>query len=147
MASAELYYQRFTSQPLFERYGVERSETREDAIRSLSRRPGAEDALGVLAAEGVRYIVIHDDVYPSAGPEASTAPFWGADCCARFGPIRIYRLTAAPVNLDEYLIEHSDEIADELALVRPSVTFGGGFYPTEKYLDYRSRSRWMGHRG
>jgi hypothetical protein len=64
-----------------------------------------------------------------------------------FGPIRIYQLTAAPVDLDEYLAEHSDEIADALGLVRPSVTFGGGFFPAETYLDYRAKFRWMGQAG
>ena len=146
LAASELYYQRFTHQPLYEIYGPSRRGTREDAIRLVSRYVDAPDSLGVLAAEGVRYVVIHDDVYRAEDQSPPTLAS-GVELLRTFGPVRIYRLTAKPVDLTSYLNEQASTIADLFGLLRPSVTFGGGFYPPESYQTYTIPFRWMGQSG
>lgn len=146
LAAAELYYQRFTHQPLFEIYGAGRRGTREDAIRGLSRYFDSPAVLRVLAAEKVRYVVIHDDVYRA---QAQNPPSLGAGArlLRTFRHVRVYRVTAKPIDLARYLQSQSARIADQFGLVRPSVELRAGFYPPEVYERYNTRFQWMKHEG
>ena len=146
LAASELYYQRFTSQPLYEIYGIDRRGTREDAIRSLSHYFDTPIALGVLAAENVRYVVIHADVYRSQGQDPPSLGA-GVRLLRTFGPVRVYRLTAKPIDLQRYLQTHLAKIADLFGLVRPSVTFADGFYEPEVYARYKTPFQWMKQSG
>jgi hypothetical protein len=146
LAGSEVYYQRFTLQPLYELTSPARPGTREDAIRVLSRHVDARGALGVLAAERVRYVVIHDDVYRAQG-EAPPRLKKGARLLRTFGAVRVYRVVAKPVNLSRYLEQQSATIARQLGLAPRSVSFAGGFYRPETYLDYRTSFRWMSQSG
>jgi hypothetical protein len=142
LAAGELYYQRFTQQPLYEIYGPQRLGTRADAIRLVSRYVDAPKSLGVLAAEGVRYVIIHDDVYRKQGQEPPNLSS-GATLLRSFGPVHIYRVSAKPVDLQRFLAAHADEIAQLWNLARPAVTFANGFYSPETYQSYATKFHWM----
>ena len=146
LAASELYYQRFTQQPLYEIYGPERRGTREDAIRLQSHYFGNPNTLGILAAEGVRYVVVHDDVYRSQG---QAPPTFGAGVrlLRTFGPVRVYRLTAKPLDLERYLKARSSDIADQFGLARPAVSLAKGFYPSETYAGLTTPFQWMRQSG
>jgi hypothetical protein len=146
LAASELYYQRFTDQPLYEIYGPERRGTREDAIRLLSRYVDQPNSLGILSAVGVRYVVIHDDVYRAQGEEPPSIGS-GARLLRTFGPVRVYRLTAEPIDLTRYLADQAATIADLFGLVRPSVSYVDGFYAPEAYQSYTVPFQWMGTSG
>lgn len=146
LAASELYYQRFTRQPLYEIYGPQRRDTREDAIRLQSHYFTTPATLGILAAEGVRYLVIHDDVYRAEGQEPPSLGA-GVRLLRTFGPVRVYQLTARPIDLDRYLAAHAAEIADQFGLPRPTVSVVGGFYAPERYLGFEPPFRWMGQAG
>ena len=66
------------------------------AVRRHRRTPG------ILAAEGVRYVVVHDDVYRMQG---QPIPRLGKEftLLRRFGDVRVYRLRAKPADLDRAL--------------------------------------------
>ena len=146
LAARELYYQRFTGLPLFEIYGPERRGTREDAIRLLARYLTNPDALGILAAEGVRYVVIHDDIYraqgavpPAAGPQLRPL--------RQFGPVRIYELEERPVDLDVALENGAEEIALLWGLEPLALRKGDGFHEGERYGTYQGTWSWMNQGG
>ena len=147
LAARELYYQRFTKLPLFEIYGPQRRGTREDAIRLLARYLTNRDAPRILAAEGVRYVVVHDDVYRAQGETPPTAP-QELKLLRHFGPVRIFALDAEPIALDQALAQGIEEIASLWGLepleIRVTNT---GFYDGESYLDYQGKWRWMSQAG
>lgn len=127
LAEREYWYQRFHAHPLYGYFGSGTGGTREDAIRILSRYADGADTPGVLAAEHVRYVVLHDDVYRSEGrkPPASVA---GATPVARFGPVRILQLGAVPpVDITKLLDQQATEIATVQGLAPPSVVYGDGY--------------------
>jgi len=146
LAASELYYQRFTLQPLYEIYGSERRGTREDAIRLVSRYVDTPNSLRVLAAEGVRYVVIHADVYRDQG-QVPPRLRNGVRPLRSFGPVHVYRLTAKPINLDRYLNAQKAAIDDLFGIARPAVSFTGGFYPPETYAKYPTPFQWMRETG
>ena len=109
LAARELYYERFTRQPLFESYGTARHGTREDAIRLLSRDLTRTETPRALAAEGVRYA---SSTTTCIGRKALRRPrhhrssaFGGS-----LGPVRIFELDARPLNLDLLLAKAGEEI-------------------------------------
>ncbi len=146
LVARELYYQRFTRQPNFEMYTTQRLRTREDAIRLLARyvdRPGAPR---ILAAEGVKYVVIHDDVFREQGERS---PRLGSQYkfLRGFDGVRIYELRATPADLEQVLADRADEVAVLWDLRRVSLQMNGGFYGGERYLDYSGKWRWMNQDG
>lgn len=72
---ARTYYQQmYNKHPQFMLFGGGYGETREDGIRVLVRYIGDPVVPGVLKAEGVRYILLHDDVYREAGQTPPPIP-------------------------------------------------------------------------
>jgi len=146
LAAREMYYQRFTGQPNFELYASQRRGTREDAIRLLARYVTKPIAPRILAAEGVSYVVIHDDVYRQQG---EPVPGLGSQFTflRRFDDVRIFKLRAKPVDLDRVLADRADEVASLWSLKPVNVETDGGFYEGERYLDYHGKWRWMNQNG
>ncbi len=146
LAIREMYYQRFTGQPNFELYSSQRPGTREDAIRLLARYVTDRKAPGILAAEGVRYVVVHDDVYRL---QDERRPRLGRrfKLLERFGDVRIYALRAKPANLDLLLERNADVLAPLLGIETPTLRTDAGFHASEPYLDYSGRWRWMSQSG
>jgi hypothetical protein len=142
LALAEYNYQRLTRQPLYEIYSGDRRRTREDAIRLLSRDLDSPSSLGLLAAEGVRYVAVHRDVYRELG-ETPPRGHTGLRLLRTFGPVRVYRLDADPVDVTATLESQRAAIADLWGLKRLTVAFGRGFYPPERYEAYARSFQWM----
>lgn len=146
LAARELYYQRFTGLPHFEIYSIQRRGTREDAIRLLARYVTDPKSPGVLAAEGVRYVVIHEDVYRAQG---EPVPKLGRqfDLLREFDGVRIYELRARPADLDRLLEQNAAVIGSLFGIETPNLRLGAGFHGGERYLDYSGDWRWMAQSG
>lgn len=72
---AESYFnQTYDHQPQFMLFGTGYGETREDAIRILARYVNDPLTPGILKAEQVKYILLHDDVYRSQGEAPPAVP-------------------------------------------------------------------------
>ena len=115
--------------------------TREEAIRILSRN--IEDPLtpSILAAEGVRYAVVHDDAYRDLGREPPR-PADGMTHAATFGSTRVYVVTAEPADLKAELARHRAEIAMVQGLEQPTLKYVSGFYDPEPFNG--TERRWLG---
>jgi hypothetical protein len=134
----EYYNQRFTRHPNFALFGAGIGGTREEGIRLLARYITDPVTPRILAAEGVRYVVIHDDVYRAlhADPPLVDPPFFTH--AVTFGDVRIYRITPHPNShfLDKLLIKQAPTIAALEGLRFGTVTVGpGGFNGAERYHD------------
>ena len=127
LAGFEFYAQRFHGQPLFTVFGAGYGLTREHAIRVLARYVTDPVTPGVLAAEHVRYIVLHDDVYLAqheALPDLRPPEFVPL---ARFRNVRVFELHAAPADLEKTLSDNAASIALTQGLEPAEVSFGSGF--------------------
>jgi hypothetical protein len=100
----EIYYQMFHRQPLYNIVGSGTEGTREDAIRSLSRSIADPRTPGILAAEGVRYVLVHDDIYRAQGEEPPAAAA-GFRLIRTFPGVRVFglRQDVQPADLDALL--------------------------------------------
>lgn len=135
LAGSEYHYTRFTGQPLFALFGAGIGGTREEGIRLLARYLTDRLTPRILSAEGVRYVVIHDDIYRQLhiDPPLLGAPFHRI---ATFGAVRIYRQTPHPDPhlIDKLLIGNAATLATLEGLPFGSVTVGpGGFNEPERY--------------
>lgn len=133
MGFNEQYFQRFNARPLYNMTLLGSLVSREGAIRLLSRDIADPTTPGILSAEHVRYVVVHDDVYRQEG---SRAPVLGAAFkpVARFGPVRIYTLRkTAPADLNALIEQNASLIAQLQNFVTGTVDLGSGFYAGEKY--------------
>jgi hypothetical protein len=128
MSAREIYFQMFHGHPLFNVVGPGTKDTREDGIRVLSRYITDPSTPGILAAEGVKYILVHDRVYREqreTPPEVS-----GAFVPVReFPGVRVFELSpdVAPVDLDGLLESRAAEIAAVQGRKTPAVEYAGGF--------------------
>jgi hypothetical protein len=141
LAQSEFYFQRFHGHPLYTAVGAGFGRTREEAIRILSRYVDAPLTPGVLAAEHVRYVLVHDDIYRQLG---TTPPRVGSHYryLATLGGVRAYELHAQPLNLDRLLANHAFEVAQVQGLRQPSAELGPGFHGPER--DSKGREfRWL----
>ena len=72
---AKTYYEQMVSQhPQFAVFGSGYGGTREDAIRILARYVTDPLTPGILKAEGVRYVLLHDNVYRAEGVQPPPVP-------------------------------------------------------------------------
>lgn len=133
LALREQYYQRFHLHPLYEQTTTASLGSREGAIRLLSRNLLDPATPGVLAAEDVRYVVVHNDVYRAAHHQPPKVPT-AFKQVARFGSVHIYVLRhIRPANISELLKQNSALIAQLQNLEPGEVQFGTGFYGAEQY--------------
>jgi hypothetical protein len=129
--------------PLFALPGGGTGGTREEAVRIVASNLADPVAGGILAAERVRYVVVHDDVYRAAGgePPALDSSVYRLAVDPQ-GPTRIYTVAAAPADLDRVLLEQSSRIALARATPAPEAEYGDGFNAPERFEDGREW-RWM----
>lgn len=150
LANREQYYQRFHEHPLYVTTVTGGVQSREGAIRLLSRNLTDADTASVLAAEHVRYIVVHDDVYRAAGHEP---PHLGAPYrqVARFGPVHVYVLgKTQPADVNALIRQQSNLLAQLQNLATVQGTLGDGWYPGEHYSGAGSPDElwhWMNQNG
>lgn len=128
LGEREIYWQMYAPQPLYNLFGAGTGDTRESAIRILSRYITDPGTPSILAAEDVRYIVIHDAVYRAQGQTPPAAPS-SLELIKRFPNVRIYRLKpdTPKANLDELLEQEAPTVAEVEGLGAPSVTYNSGF--------------------
>ena len=128
LGEREIYYQMFVGDPLFNLFGAGTFHSREDDIRIMSRYITDPNTPSILAAEHVRYVVVHDDVYreEKQAPPTVSAAF---HLIKSFPNVRIYTLSPkiVPANLDELLQQNAVEIAIVQGLAIPSTSYGDGF--------------------
>jgi hypothetical protein len=127
LGEREIYYQIYSKQPLFNIFGAGTGDTREDAIRIMSRYVTDPNTPGILAAEHVKYVFVHDEVYRQEGVAPPTLPTADFTFVRRFGPVRLYTLkpSVAPVDLSSLLEQNAAAIGLVEGLKTPSVTYGG----------------------
>ena len=139
LAHTEITFQPISRQPLYTIFSAGTGGTREDGIRILSRRVNNPNTPGILAAENVRYVVLHDDVYRAQGekpPKLQTrcAPAGLHVRSRRSGPVRIFELRAKPVDVDAALERNAETIAPLQGLLPASLEFTDrGFNDPEEY--------------
>jgi hypothetical protein len=121
---AESYFdQTTTKQPNFMLFGSGYGETREDAIRILARYVTDPLTPGILRAEDVKYILLHDDVYRSEGETPPPVPP-GFHLVKRLpGDVRALELdpSVQPTNLAEVLSQNAASIALVEGLPNPKL--------------------------
>jgi hypothetical protein len=129
LAGGEYQRTRFTDQPLFTEFGAGIGETREQAIRILARYVEDPATAAILAAEGVRYVVVHDQLYRAEGRNAPDVPS-PYRLVRTFPGVRVYLLPtgAPPADLDQVLEQRAAEVASVEGLTKPSVSFGAPFH-------------------
>lgn len=140
MEGEEFYNQVFHGHPLHAVYGVSLPNSRQNAVRTIAKFPTDHDTAGILAAQGVRYVVVHDDVYCGVG---ETPPRLGPGFrkVATFPDTRIFQVDAAPLRIDQELREYAFDGALALgAQMLPVRT--RGFYRAEVFAG--EPGRWLG---
>lgn len=128
--------------PLFALWGGNNAGTREEAVRILASDIDNPLGLRVLTALGVRYIVVHEDVYEQLGlpvPDPGSRDIVGV--FERDGK-RILRPNASVPNLNRLLLEQSSRIAQARAFPPALVEKSGGWNAPEEFHDGRMWT-WM----
>jgi hypothetical protein len=120
------YLQQSYKQPMFAIFGSGYGGTREEAIRLVSRYIDDPLTPGVLKAEGVKYIVLHDDVYREEGKEPPAVPP-GFRLVAKLGNARALVLAddVQAADLPATLEQNAAAIALTQGLPTPEVELTG----------------------
>lgn len=138
----QYFFQTVHGQPLF--FSGSPKKSRTWAIRALADHVEDEVTAGILAAEGVRYVVVDPSVYsatPGEGPPAVPPEHYRE--LASIGGARVYSVTAPPIDLDVVLHEQAARVAAAIGIPAPGVRVSGwGFHGEERAAD-GSRARWM----
>jgi hypothetical protein len=140
---AETFYNQIhDGQPIFAGFGSGYGGTRESAIRLLARYITDNLTPGILAAERVRYVALHDDVYRAQGEDPPHLPSNKFRYLGRAGAVRFFALTAEPVPLDEVLEQNAAAIAATEGLTPPQPVYVSGFHAAERRPDGSTR-HWL----
>jgi hypothetical protein len=122
---AETFYQQtYNEKPQFMLFGSGYGGTREDAIRVLVRYVTDPNAPGMLKANGVKYVLLHDDVYREAGAEPPPIPA-GFHLLERLpGNVRALGIDeeVQPVDIEATLERNAVAIAAAQGITAPGVT-------------------------
>jgi hypothetical protein len=146
LAGNEITFQPLTGQPLYTIFGAGTGGTREDGIRILTRHLDDPLTPGILAAEGVRYVVVHGDVYRAEGDSVPPIPE-SLELLETFGEVGVYRLRAEPAEVDAELERNATAVALVQGLVPARVeTTGSGFNEPEEFRQ-GELWRWMTQSG
>ena len=119
---ADYWYQRIDGQPRFAyvNLGPLAGRTRANSIRLLARDVTKPLTPRVLATEGVRYVVLHDDVYRALGQSPPRVDPAHYRLLTRFPSVRIYSVRAPSVNLTAALKAHHRELARLEGVSKPA---------------------------
>ena len=141
LSAQDFSYQRIDRHPRFAFFGSGTIDTYANAIRLLSRYVTDPLSPGILATEGVRYVVLHDDVYKAQHQVPPTPDKRYFKLVARFPSTRIYTVSAPRVDLKQVVFSHNLEIAQVEGLRAPDLEYGSGFNPPENYQG--TMRRWL----
>jgi hypothetical protein len=128
MGLEDYWYQKFDHDPAFEILGARYYLFRTPApsARLLAEQIRSPLTLRILAAEKVRYVVIHDDVYRAMG-NRPPVPNPQLKLLARLGSIRIYAVPKLGGNVRTILRANQLLIAERQELTPPKITIVSGF--------------------
>jgi hypothetical protein len=104
-----------------------------------------EETPAILRGEGVRWVVLHQDVYQAMG-ESAPRLARGFAVVARFPGAQVLRVTAPPTNLRALVRERAGELAHRIAVGDAVIEFGNGFYAAENYGTYTG-AHWLRQNG
>lgn len=128
--------------PLFALWGGNNGGTREEALRILASNLSHPIGARVLMALGVKYVVVHEDVYRRVGLEVPAPGSVDIELLASFPGKRILGLHASIPDLSRLLREQSARIAAARAFPPPKVERASGWNDPEPYHDGREWA-WM----
>jgi hypothetical protein len=147
LGAEEYWYQTIDKHPLFALWGGNNGGTREEAVRIVASNLDDPNAGRVLAAEHVRYVAVHDDLYRSEGATPpSLDPTEYTLVAHTSDDVRIFTVSAKPLDLASYLLAQSQRIAEARAYPEPVAAYGGGYNAPETFTDGR-KWRWMTQNG
>jgi hypothetical protein len=117
----QVWYQTVDKDPGFEIVGESYIQARSwnQAIRTLALDIGAPLTPRILSTEGVRYVVVDDDVYRSAGHSPPSLDRRWFTQLARLGDVRIFSVHAPHVDLSSVIESHRDQIVQLQAGLYP----------------------------
>lgn len=126
MMARTFYLQQQYEQPMFSIFGSGFGGTREEAIRLVSRYIHDPQTPGVLKAEGVKYILLHDDVYREEGKQPPAIPP-DFELVATFGNVRAVKLadSVQPADLPATLEQNAVAIALTQGVPAPELELEG----------------------
>jgi hypothetical protein len=138
----DLWYQQVYADPRFSISEMDPVEiqSRDQAIRFLAEDLESPLTPRVLATEGVRYVVVHDDVYNASGQPAPVLDPRFFTQLARPGA-RIFSVHAPDVNIARALRQNESTIAALERLQPPSLEVISGAYAPEPFNG--DEGRWM----
>jgi hypothetical protein len=140
------WYEIFDRDPQFELPLPEVPTPRRNmAIRLLTEQVGAPLTPQVLAAEGVRYVVVHDDAYRANGLAPPRLDPRSYRLLERFGAVRIFAVSAPRANVARALRANASQLAPLQGLGPPGIVYASGFNGPEQFDG--ETSRWMIQRG
>jgi hypothetical protein len=141
----DYWYQKLDGKPRFS-FGIDSGNpavaySRDQAIRLLARDLDDPLTPGILAAEGVRYVIVHDDFYAANGRGVPSLDPPHFELLRQFGSVRVFSVHAPKADVATALRAQRFELAQLQGLVPPGVTYGAGFNAPEQYNGFPSR--WM----
>ena len=125
----ELFWQTRHGQPLF--FTESARKNRGWAIRELVDQLDKPNVPQLLAAEGVRYVVVNDAVYRAIGQDPPGVP---QPLLARFGDTRVFEIVAEPGDLEAALHDQAARVASAMGIPVPSARLlDKGFQAPEQF--------------
>jgi hypothetical protein len=139
------YLQTYHHHPLFVVPGGTPEGTYKAVAASLAGDISSPTTPAILRGEGVRWVVLHRDLYSELGEPQPRLP-QGLKIAATFPGGQILRVTAAPANLVTLLEQRQKRVAHRIAVGSAITSFGQGFYGSERFGPY-SNAHWLGQDG
>jgi hypothetical protein len=124
LLSETFFQQTYNETPQFALFGSGYGGTREDAIRIVSRYVTDPETPSMLKANGVKYVLLHDDVYREAGDEPPPIPA-GFHLIDRIpGNVRALAIDddVQPAEIDATLERNAAAIAAVQGITAPTAT-------------------------
>lgn len=137
----EYFYQTHHWHPLYSSTSLNLPR-RSRYVRWLTRYVNRSPTPGLLAAERVRYVVLHDDVYRTIGQRPPILRR-GFRQVGRAGQSRIFEVTARPANVDKVIARRRESLGSMLGLPRLVPRPISGFYGPERWKG-QANWRWVG---
>jgi hypothetical protein len=142
LINSDYWYQVFDHHPRFQSISPDLN-SRRDAIRLIAQDVTQPTSARVLATEGVRYAVLHDDVYRVDGkgrrPPTPYPDYF--KLLVRFGNTWIYSVQAPHLSIRRAIAAHPVEIGRSQGQTGAGVLTGDGFNTPELY--HHVASAWM----
>lgn len=135
------YLQTRYKHPIFALPQNEPESTTTQIASYLAQEISNPSTPSILAAEGVRWVVVRDAIYAAAG-EAKPRVSSGLRLVASLPGTRIFRVVAKPADLDQTIQSAEPALARSFSGGNPAVEFAGGFYGSERYNGYTD-AHWL----